>query len=70
MRFAAFFVFGLVSLCATAQEALLTHSTDFARVEPAVWVAEGWRVSNPDPVAGLVLFGGEPDKSPGLNRFS
>ncbi len=54
MRFAAFFVFGLVSLCATAQDELLTHSTDFARVEPAVWVAEGWRVSNPDPGASAV----------------
>lgn len=28
---------------------LLTHSTDFARVAPARWVAEGWRVANPDP---------------------
>lgn len=54
MRFGAFFVFGLVSLCASAQDQLLTHSTDFARVDPARWVAEGWRVENPDPTASVV----------------
>jgi len=54
MRFAAFLVFGLVSLCASAQDQLLTHSTDFARVDPALWVAEGWRVANPDLGAAAV----------------
>lgn len=33
---------------------VLTHGTDFARVSPARWVAEGWRVSEPDPGAVLV----------------
>ncbi len=54
MRFAAFVILGLALLGASAQDQLLTHSTDFARVDPAAWVAEGWRVANPDPGAAAV----------------
>lgn len=32
----------------------MTHSIDFARVDPAEWVAEGWRVSHVDPGASAV----------------
>ena len=47
----------LVSFSASvvySDDRLLTHSTDFARVDPAQWVAEGWRVDNPDPGATVV----------------
>lgn len=54
MRIVAFVFFALITIFASAQDQLLTHSTDFARVDPARWVAEGWRVDNPDTTASVV----------------
>lgn len=39
-------------------EPILTHSADFARVAPARWAAEGWRVDNPDPGAVAIAADG------------
>jgi hypothetical protein len=48
----------LVAIPAWSQDQLLTHSTDFARVEPSQWRAEAWRVENPDPGATVVEVDG------------
>jgi len=53
----------LVFLCApilsaAAQDQLLTHSTDFARLPQSEWRAEPWRVNNPDPGATIVAVDG------------
>lgn len=54
MRFVVIVLLGLVLFSTSAQEHLLTHSTDFARVDPSSWVVEGWRVPNPDQLAVAV----------------
>ncbi len=48
----------VVAVSGWSDDSLLTHSTDFARVAPSRWVAEGWRVDNPDPGATIVEVDG------------
>ncbi len=51
-------LFSALTLPGWADDRLLSHSTDFARVDPLRWAKEGWRVESPDPDAMIVEVDG------------
>ncbi len=54
----SFLLLCLLTLPGWADDRLLSHSTDFARVDKARWAMEGWRVESPDPDAMIVEVDG------------